>query len=261
MTTHRSQTLTVVLITHNNAETLSKCLESVQWADELIAIDLGSTDNTINILKKFLVTTYFHPSCDTIEHQQFLLDNATKDWILWIKPDEVMPEMLRHEIDGALMNTASVNGYLIYTKYLWEGETFPIDNYTSALRLFRRKVGHPIDEIGVAGFSVNEPIDALSNTLNKTLPNDLNQLLPFAHQQAYHKALQCLSANTPNLSKPGLVGLVIKPTATFLADAIGKGNLFKGASGLKKSWLKSYTRVLEAEQKAKLTEETLQIIS
>ena len=45
--------LSVVLITHNEAERLAATLEAVAFADEIIVVDSGSTDGTLEIAREF----------------------------------------------------------------------------------------------------------------------------------------------------------------------------------------------------------------
>ena len=45
--------LSVVIITKNEARRISRCLESVRWADEIIVLDSGSTDETVEIAKTY----------------------------------------------------------------------------------------------------------------------------------------------------------------------------------------------------------------
>ena len=46
-------TLSVILITKNEAELVARCLESVKWADEIIVLDSGSADDTVEICKRY----------------------------------------------------------------------------------------------------------------------------------------------------------------------------------------------------------------
>ncbi len=258
---HRSQTLSAVLITHNNAETLTACLESIRWVDELLAVDLGSIDGTLDILKRFLVTTHFHPSVDPVVHQQFLIDNATKEWVLAIEPNEIMPEMLRHEIDGALMNTGSVNGFEIRTNTLLAGEPLALLSDYSPLRLFRRKVARPLDQIGLSGFAVNDPIELLQNSFESVLPENLDWILSQLDKLAANQVYQTLSETHGELKASSQLSSLLKPTGAFLSEAIIKGQAFKGNDGLRRSWLKTMAVMIKAEKHNQLAAQTKQIIS
>ena len=45
--------ISVVIITHNEAENIRRALESVRWADEIVVVDSGSTDNSVPFLESY----------------------------------------------------------------------------------------------------------------------------------------------------------------------------------------------------------------
>ena len=81
-------TLSVILITKNEAELVSQCLESVKWADEIVVVDSGSQDATVEICRRYtdkvVVTDWpgFGPQ------KNRALAMATGDWVLSIDADE-----------------------------------------------------------------------------------------------------------------------------------------------------------------------------
>lgn len=59
------------------------------FVDEIIIVDTGSMDNTLNIAKKFTDKIFFFKWCDDFSAaRNFSISKATKDWILWLDPDE-----------------------------------------------------------------------------------------------------------------------------------------------------------------------------
>lgn len=92
-------TLSVSLVTFNSGLHLDECLSSILWADEIIAIDLGSTDNTIEILSKYKCKVLSHewvPIVECIRNEQ--IKQCKSDWILILDPDEVVPNELSTKI-------------------------------------------------------------------------------------------------------------------------------------------------------------------
>lgn len=83
-------TISAVLIVKNEAEVLSKCLESVKDADEIIIVDTGSEDNTVEIAKKYTDKVYedYKWNDNFAEARNHAKSKATKDWILSIDADE-----------------------------------------------------------------------------------------------------------------------------------------------------------------------------
>jgi len=95
--------LSVILITKNEAENIRACLESVGWADEIVVVDSGSTDETVEIAREFTGKVYLHPDWPGFGPQKNrALDYATGDWVLSIDADERVTPELRGEIEHEL---------------------------------------------------------------------------------------------------------------------------------------------------------------
>ncbi|MDF7730491.1 glycosyltransferase family 2 protein, partial [Klebsiella pneumoniae] len=90
-----SNRLSVVMIAKNAADLLPDCLDSVSWADEIIVLDSGSTDNTVELARRLGAQVYTHTDWRGYGIQrQRAQDYATGDWVLMIDTDErVTPEL------------------------------------------------------------------------------------------------------------------------------------------------------------------------
>lgn len=87
--------LSIVLIVKNEASNLEKALSTIDWADEIIVLDSGSTDSTLNIARKYtqLVYTYADWQGFGLQRQR-AQSHATGDWVLMLDADErVTPEL------------------------------------------------------------------------------------------------------------------------------------------------------------------------
>jgi glycosyltransferase involved in cell wall biosynthesis len=95
-------TLAVTVITKNEENFIRTCLESVKWADEIIIVDSGSTDKTIEICReytdKILMTDWpgFGPQ------KNRALAMAASDWVLSLDADEQVGDKLKQEILSAI---------------------------------------------------------------------------------------------------------------------------------------------------------------
>ncbi len=90
-------TLSVIVITKNEAERLPRCLESVrEIADEIIVLDSGSTDATLEIARRYTENVFISPDWPGFGPQKNrALDYATGDWVLSLDADEwLTPELL-----------------------------------------------------------------------------------------------------------------------------------------------------------------------
>lgn len=90
--------LSAVVLTKNEEKNIARCLSSLSFVDEIIVVDSGSTDSTIEIVRAFkdviLIQTEWH---GFVENKKIGINHATNDWILWIDADEEVPEGLANE--------------------------------------------------------------------------------------------------------------------------------------------------------------------
>ena len=96
-------TLTVTVITRNEARVIARCLESVAWADEIIVLDAGSADDTADIARRLrakVTTTADWPGFGPQKNRA--LDLATGDWVLSLDADEWVTPELRTEIEQTM---------------------------------------------------------------------------------------------------------------------------------------------------------------
>lgn len=135
------ESLSVIVITQNEADKIRDCLESVSWADELIIVDGGSTDNTIAICREFTSHVLENPWPGYAAQKQFALDHATKSWVLSIDSDERLSDPLVQEIKALLANPeAEFDGYYIPRLSSFLGKPIRYGGWYPGyqLRLFRR---------------------------------------------------------------------------------------------------------------------------
>jgi glycosyltransferase involved in cell wall biosynthesis len=95
--------LSVIVISKDEAHDIRDCLASVAWADEIIVLDSGSSDETVNIAREF--TSHVYTSADWqgfgIQKNRALA-YASKDWVLSLDADERVDHTLQSEIQQVL---------------------------------------------------------------------------------------------------------------------------------------------------------------
>ncbi|NTV10458.1 MAG: glycosyltransferase family 2 protein [Zoogloea sp.] len=90
-----SATLSVILITRNEAALIRETLASVAWADEIVVVDSGSTDGTVEICREFTDKVFVTADWPGFGPQKNrALAHASCDWVLALDADErVTPEL------------------------------------------------------------------------------------------------------------------------------------------------------------------------
>lgn len=140
--------LSVIIITKNEASHISRCLESVAWADEIIVLDSGSEDDTVSICRQYTDKVYQTDWPGFGIQKQRALDKATGDWILSVDADEVVTPELRLEIETALQQE-QFQGYEIPRLSSYCGRQMRHGGWWPdyVLRLFRRDCGGFTDTV------------------------------------------------------------------------------------------------------------------
>ena len=115
--------LSSLVVTYNDANHLERCLASLLRFDELIVVDLGSSDRSVEIAKSMGITVHQHTWSPAIELILPDLIKLTQNaWIIRIDPDEVLPPILANELltleinDGYGMVTFPLQYYFLNRK-------------------------------------------------------------------------------------------------------------------------------------------------
>jgi glycosyltransferase involved in cell wall biosynthesis len=111
---HAGHRIAAVVITKNEEAVIRRCLESVSWADEIVLVDSGSSDRTVEIaceLGARTIVTADWPGPGPQRNRA--IDQATGDWILALDADEWVTPELRDEIRAAVASSGSPVGYRI----------------------------------------------------------------------------------------------------------------------------------------------------
>ncbi len=99
--------LTVVVLTKNEEARIARCLESVQWADEIVVVDGLSTDRTVQICEAKGARVIAHPFSGNFGEERNLgAAAASGEWILQLDGDDVVSDELRDSI-GRLLTEGS----------------------------------------------------------------------------------------------------------------------------------------------------------
>lgn len=95
--------LSVALIVKNEEKNLAECLDTVKWADEIVVLDAGSEDKTIEIAKHYTDKVYVNADWQGYGIQrQRLQEMTSSDWILMLDADERLTPELTATIQEAL---------------------------------------------------------------------------------------------------------------------------------------------------------------
>jgi len=229
-----SSTLSVALITLNEAANLPRTLASVQWAQEIVVVDSGSTDATLAIARNAGARIFNEPWKGFSAQKNSAIAHTNGDWILSLDADEEISSELAREIRTLLAGQPAFTAYRIPRLNHFLGHPLRHGGYwpDPKLRLFRRGAAHfqsqPVHESMQADGPVGQLRGHLIHHCYPTLA-DYNE-----HIDRYSTiAAQSLFASGRARSRwPWLFwNARMNPAATFLYNYVFRLGFLDGRAG------------------------------
>lgn len=140
MSDHRKK-ISALIITYNEIGYIEKCIDSVDFADEIIVVDSYSTDGTYEYLINHpRVKVIQHPFSNFTAQKSFTLKQATNDWILFLDADEVVSDSLRQEISETVNSNENYAAYWCYRNFMFQNKPLRYSGWQTDknYRLFRK---------------------------------------------------------------------------------------------------------------------------
>ncbi len=130
--------VSVIVITKNEEANIARCLNSVKWANQIIVLDSGSTDRTVEIAQQFTSQVYKTDWKGYGVQKQRALSFATSEWVLNLDADEMVDAALKHEILQAIEKDKA-DAFRIPIRMVFYGKQLPHSSSPKRhIRLFKR---------------------------------------------------------------------------------------------------------------------------
>jgi glycosyltransferase involved in cell wall biosynthesis len=222
--------LSVVILTKNEEKNIEACLRSVKgWADEIIVVDDQSSDETVNIARRYTDKVFTKKMQVEGSQRNWAYAQAKNKWVLSLDADERVSEELKREIEFVLTDGTSCNGFTIprrnYIGNYWVkyGGWYP----SPQLKLFR-KDKFRYEEVGVHPRAfMDEPCGHLKSDIIHYSYQNLEDFLGKLNRQTTQEALKWY-----NQKKPMKLGRFIwRTTDRFIRSYIGKNGYKDGFVG------------------------------
>jgi len=99
----KRETVAVVIPTFNVGRIIGRCLESVAWADEIIIVDMFSTDDTLEVCRRYPQVRIFQRQNRIFANVNYGFEQARTDWVIRLDSDEVLNPELQQNIQNVLL--------------------------------------------------------------------------------------------------------------------------------------------------------------
>jgi glycosyltransferase involved in cell wall biosynthesis len=227
--------LSVFMIVKDGEKDVERALSSVSWADEVVVVDSGSKDRTLEIVRRYTKNVTERPFTDFADQKNFAMSKTKGEWLLSLDADEEVTPELKAEI-LEVMKRGQKNAYRIRRRSLIFGRWFKYtgtqdDKPTRLWRSGKAKFVQPIHE----KVEVEGAVGTLKNVMNHyTYPTSKDYMLRFNDYTSREAALLS-QAKSPS----GFFQLNVKPALLFFKLYIFKLGFLDGEEGLIFSWLSS----------------------
>jgi len=223
-------TLSVTIITKNEAAMIARCLESVAWAGEIIVLDSDSGDGTAEIARRFnakVTVTTDWPGFGPQKNHALAL--ATGDWVLSLDADEWITPELRAEIERTL---AAPDGHAAFKmprlssycgRFMRHSGWWP-DHVT---RLFRRGQARFSDDMVHERLNVDGSVGVLREPLRHEAIRDLDEALVKMNAYSTAGAMMQLKRG----KNTSLAGAVAHGVWTFFRTYVLRAGFLDGREG------------------------------
>jgi len=150
--------VSALVICQDEERHIAECLESVAWCDEIVVVDSGSSDRTVELARKHATRVLERAWTGIADQKNFALAQATGDWVLNLDADERCTPALRDAARAAIASDPALAGFEVrrhafyLDRWIDHGGWYP----DWKLRLFRRGRGRflargPHDRVAAEG--------------------------------------------------------------------------------------------------------------
>jgi glycosyltransferase involved in cell wall biosynthesis len=173
-------TLSVIVIAKNEEHDIAAALDSVrELAGEIVVIDSGSTDKTVEICKRYTPNVSFNEFKGYGPQKQAALNKAKGPWVLNIDADERVTAPLADEIRAVLAGSPVETGFDIPFRHFFLGKRLRFGGAAGEkhLRLFRKDSASYGTDMIHEGISVKGQIGRLKNPIDHYSYRNLDEYL------------------------------------------------------------------------------------
>ena len=246
--------LTVTVITHNEGPHIAEALESVSWADEIIVVDSGSTDDTLTMARRYATRVEVHEWTGYGTQKNYASSLASNDWILSIDADERVAPALAEEIREVMRRGPAAVGYKISRVSYYLGRWIrSTDWYPDChVRLYDRRAARWSEHQVHESIQISGRVERMRGELLHYPYRDVSEHLAKIDRYTTLVARQWAADGR----RTSAWQAVVYPRLAFLRNFILRGGFRDGRTGLMVSMLNSYyvflkyVKLFEMQQQA-----------
>jgi glycosyltransferase involved in cell wall biosynthesis len=230
--------VSVTIITLNEADHIAAAIDSASWADEIIVVDAGSTDDTVRIARDKGAHVSTRAWAGYVDQKNHAASLAAHDWIFSLDADERIPPALAAEIVSLLQSEPAYRGYraprVTFHLGRWIRTTDFYPDYQT--RLYDRRAARWQGQHVHESVRVDGAVGRLKNELQHFSFRDLSDQVARLNRYSSLAARQMHEAGR----RANALDLLLHPSAAFLRNYLLRRGILDGSAGFVISVINSY---------------------
>jgi glycosyltransferase involved in cell wall biosynthesis len=237
--------ISATIITLNEAARLADAIASVAWADEIVVVDSGSTDGTLDIARRLATRVERREWPGYAAQKNYAASIARHDWVLSLDADERVSEPLARWLGAWRTGTPRPCGYRLPRASFYLGRWIRTTDWypDPQLRLYDRRAGEWMRSRVHESVALRGPMVTLRGDL-ELLHYPYADVSEHARRIDAYTSLAALDLRDRGVTV-GAIGLAVHPVAAFLRNYLLRRGIVQGRAGLAVSLLNSYYVLLK----------------
>lgn len=200
MNSSKNHPISVSVITKNEAQNLPQCLKSIDFADQIVIVDSGSTDKTIQIARDFGCDVYEEVWKGFGAQKQSAIDKCRHPWVLVLDADERIPAETRAKIIDISGSDTAAAGFSFPRKNYFQGRWIKHMGWwpDRVARLFKKGCGRMSDNVVHESVIIDGRIENLDCPIEHYTESSLSKILlkidhysTLGAEQEFRKGRKC----------------------------------------------------------------------
>jgi glycosyltransferase involved in cell wall biosynthesis len=235
--------VSVTIITLNEAAHVAGAIDSARWADEILVVDSGSTDDTVEIARARGALVLCREWSGYVDQKNFAAERASNDWIFSLDADERITPALAAEVRALLASDPPLRAYRLprvaYHLGRWVRTTDFYPDYQT--RLYDRRAARWRGKYVHESVEADGPVGQLKSELAPYSFRSLRDQLDRINHYTTLAARQMHESGR----RSGPLHLLAHPPAAFLRNYLLRRGILDGTAGLTISLMNAYSVFLK----------------
>ncbi|MBE9041616.1 glycosyltransferase family 2 protein [Oscillatoriales cyanobacterium LEGE 11467] len=238
--------ITPLILTYNEAPNIDRTLQHLIWATRIVVIDSYSTDETLEILKRYSQVEIFQRKFDTHANQwNHGLSKVHSEWVLSLDADYILSNRLIEELKF-LPQSTSIEGYFISFKYCVFGKALRGTILPPRLCLFKKNKVVYVDDGHTQVARLDGQSDRLSSSIHHDDRKPLSRWIWAQERYMLLEVTKLLETPRDKLSRADRIRKqkILAPFIVLVYCLILKGGILDGWQGWYYAFQRMFAEVL-----------------